>query len=228
MYKILLVEDEVSVAEVLQAYLINEGYEVIHTISGIEAINIFLSKKFDLVILDLMLPDLSGERVCQSIRKKSDVHIFMLTAKGDLDSRIEGLNIGADEYLIKPFSPRELVARVKALFRRFNIEGSKNKYLFNDGNLLVDTDRRKVKINEKDVALTPNEFEILEILIKHKGIALTREQIIENIFGSDFDGFDRTIDVHIKNLRKKLESNTKSPKYILTVTRVGYRFGGDF
>lgn len=135
MYKIMLVEDEVSVAEVIQAYLIKEGYEVIHTISGIEAINIFLSKKFDLVILDLMLPDLSGERVCQSIREKSDVHIFMLTAKGNLDSRIEGLNIGADEYLVKPFSPRELVARVNALFRRFKLEGSKNKYLFNDGNL---------------------------------------------------------------------------------------------
>ncbi|MGL5381230.1 response regulator transcription factor [Clostridium sp.] len=228
MYKILLLEDEISVSEVLKAYLENEGYKVVHSERGIEAIDLFFSNNFDLVILDLMLPDLSGERVCKAIREKSDVHIFMLTAKGDLDSRIEGLNIGADEYLVKPFSPRELVARVNALFRRFNIEKNSEDYLYNNGELIVDSSRRRVKLNSNEITLTPNEFEILELLISHKGRALTREQIINNIFGESFDGFDRTIDVHIKNLRKKLEIDTKNPKYIITVTRVGYRFGGDF
>jgi len=222
----LLVEDEESVAEVLKAYFEKEGYEVYHTISGIEAINIFLSKKFDLVILDLMLPDISGEMVCKILREKSEVYIFMLTAKGDLESRVEGLNMGADEYLIKPFSPREMIARVNALFRRF--DKKENKFLYDDGILMVDSERRIVKLNNNKLAFTPNEFDILNILIKNRGIALTREQIINNVFGDNFDGFDRTIDVHIKNLRKKLESDTKNPKYIITVMKIGYRFGGEF
>ncbi|MGG7143287.1 response regulator transcription factor [Clostridium nigeriense] len=226
MFSILLVEDEESVAEILKAYFEKEGYEVYHTISGIEAINIFLSKKFDLVILDLMLPDISGERVCKILREKSEAYIFMLTAKGDLESRVEGLNMGADEYLIKPFSPREMIARVNALFRRF--DKKENKFLYDDGILIVDSERRIVKLNDNKLAFTPNEFDILNILIKNRGIALTREQIINNVFGDNFDGFDRTIDVHIKNLRKKLESDTKNPKYIITVTKVGYRFGGVF
>lgn len=226
MFSILLVEDEESVAEVLKAYFEKEGYEVYHTISGIEAINIFLSKKFDLVILDLMLPDISGEMVCKILREKSEVYIFMLTAKGDLESRVEGLNMGADEYLIKPFSPREMIARVNALFRRF--DKKENKFLYDDGILMVDSERRIVKLNNNKLAFTPNEFDILNILIKNRGIALTREQIINNVFGDNFDGFDRTIDVHIKNLRKKLESDTKNPKYIITVMKIGYRFGGEF
>lgn len=226
MFSILLVEDEESVAEVLKAYFEKEGYEVYHTISGIEAINIFLSKKFDLVILDLMLPDISGEMVCKILREKSEVYIFMLTAKGDLESRVDGLNMGADEYLIKPFSPREMIARVNALFRRF--DKKENKFLYDDGILMVDSERRIVKLNNNKLAFTPNEFDILNILIKNRGIALTREQIINNVFGDNFDGFDRTIDVHIKNLRKKLESDTKNPKYIITVMKIGYRFGGEF
>jgi DNA-binding response OmpR family regulator len=151
----------------------------------------------------------------------------MLTAKGDLDERIEGLNIGADEYLIKPFSPRELTARVNALFRRLWTDSPASNLVFNDGRLSIDYDKRVVKVNKEEVALTPNEFNILYALVINKGNVLSREQLIEKIFGVDFDGYDRTVDVHIKNLRKKIEEDTKNPKYIVTVMKVGYKFGGD-
>lgn len=145
-----------------------------------------------------MLPDISGEEVCKIIRQNSDVHIFMLTAKGALEDRIEGLNIGADEYLIKPFSPRELTARVNALFRRLSSEPDSSHYLFNDGNLLIDYEKRIVKVRGTEIPLTPNEFDILSTLVTSKGKVLSREQLINKIFGADFSGYDRTIDVHIK------------------------------
>lgn len=224
MYNILLIEDEKSVASVIKAYLEKEGYRVYHTMYGLEALKLFEEKKPNLIILDLMLPDISGEKICELIRKKSDTYVFILTAKSDLNSRIEGLNIGADEYLVKPFSPRELVARVNALFRRIS---SVNNVLYNDENLLVDDEKRIVKVKNVEVALTPNEFDILIFLIKNNGIVLTRNQIINKVFGDDFDGYDRTIDVHIKNIRKKIEVDSKNPKYIITVIKVGYKFGGN-
>lgn len=227
MYNILIIEDEEAVAEVIKAYLEKEGYKVYHKVSGLEGIEIFNTIEMHLVILDLMLPDINGEKVCKILREKSDVHIFMLTAKGTINDRIEGLNIGADEYLVKPFSPRELVARVNALFRRFNKESVVSSIIYNDHRLLVDYDKRLVKINNKEIQLTPSEFDIIAILIKNKGNVLSREQIITNIFGVDFEGYDRTIDVHIKNIRKKIEIDSKNPKYILTVTKVGYKFGGE-
>jgi DNA-binding response OmpR family regulator len=155
----------------------------------------------------------------------------MLTAKGALENRIEGLNIGADEYLIKPFSPRELTARVNALFRRLSseksISSSSTELLFDDGRLSIDYDKRLVRINKEEVPITPNEFDILYELIVNKGKVLTREQLINKVFGMDFEGYDRTIDVHIKNIRKKIEEDTKNPKYVVTVTKVGYKFGGE-
>ncbi len=174
-----------------------------------------------------MLPDISGEEVCRIIRQSSDVHIFMLTAKGALNDRIEGLNIGADEYLIKPFSPRELTARVNALFRRLSTYNSTSNLIFDDGRLGIDYDKRVVKVNGKEVSITPNEFDILYTLVSNKGKVLSREQLINKIFGIDFNGYDRTIDVHIKNIRKKIEEDTKNPKYIVTVMKVGYKFGGE-
>lgn len=174
-----------------------------------------------------MLPDISGEEVCRIIRQSSDVHIFMLTAKGALNDRIEGLNIGADEYLIKPFSPRELTVRVNALFRRLSTYNSTSNLIFDDGRLGIDYDKRVVKVNGKEVSITPNEFDILYTLVSNKGKVLSREQLINKIFGIDFNGYDRTIDVHIKNIRKKIEEDTKNPKYIVTVMKVGYKFGGE-
>ncbi|WP_042458312.1 response regulator transcription factor [Neobacillus dielmonensis] len=228
MNSILLIEDEQSVAEVIKAYLIKEGYQVYCAYSGLKGLDIFKTSQIDLVILDLMLPDTSGEEICKIIRQTSDVHIFMLTAKGSLTDRIEGLTVGADEYLIKPLSPRELTARVNALFRRLNGRFHSAGILFNDGNLIIDGEKRAIKVRGNTISFTPNEYDILTALIINKGNILSREQLIEKIFGEDYNGFDRTIDVHIKNIRKKIEEDTKNPKYVLTVTKAGYKFGGDW
>jgi DNA-binding response OmpR family regulator len=227
MNNILIIEDEESVSQVLKAYLEKEGYQVYCTNKGLNGIEIFKSKDIRLVILDLMLPDINGEEVCKRIREISDVHIFMLTAKGALEDRIEGLNIGADEYLVKPFSPRELTARVNALFRRLNSEENTSGLIFDDGRLKIDYDKRVVMINNQEIPFTPSEFNILYELVLNRGKVLSRDQLINKISGFDFDGYDRTIDVHIKNIRKKIEVDTRNPKYIITVTKVGYKFGGE-
>ena len=227
MNHILLIEDEASVATVIKGYLEKEGYNVHCAATGLKGLDIFKTADFKLIILDLMLPDISGEEVCKIIRQTSDVHIFMLTAKGSLNDKVEGLNIGADEYLIKPFSPRELTARVNALFRRLCAKFPSSKIIFNDGYLQIDCDKRTVKVQGQIIPFTPNEFDILCGLVTAKGSVLSREQLIDKIFGADFSGYDRTIDVHIKNIRKKIESDTKNPKYILTVMKAGYKFGGE-
>lgn len=227
MDNILIIEDEESVSEVIKAYLSKEGYNVYSSIKGLEGIKLFKVIDFKLIIVDLMLPDISGEEICKIIRKSSDIHIFILTAKGALEDRIEGLNIGADEYLVKPFSPRELTARVNALFRRLRKSDKNSNLIYSDERLKVDYEKRIVEVNGTEVAFTPNEFNILYTLIENRGKVLSREQLINKVFGIDFEGYDRTIDVHIKNIRKKIESNTKRPKYIVTVMKVGYKFGGD-
>lgn len=225
MNNILIIEDEEKASEVIKAYLEKEGYNVYCTAKGLEGIDLFHKIDFKLVILDLMLPDIDGEEVCKTLRRISDVYIFMLTAKVTLNDKIEGLNMGADEYLPKPFSPRELTARVNALFRR--VSEDSNTLFYDDKELQVDKNKRIVKLKGKEINLTPNEFNILYTLIINKGNALSREQLIDRVFGIDFEGSDRTIDVHIKNIRKKLEDNPKFPKYIITVTKLGYKFGGD-
>lgn len=225
MNNILIIEDEESVSQVVKAYLEKEGYKVYCTAKGLEGIHLFSQIKFKLVILDLMLPDIEGEEVCKTLRKISDVYIFMLTAKVSLSDKIEGLNMGADEYLPKPFSPRELTARVNSLFRRIDNESS--VLSFDNGNLEIDGDKRIVRLKGREVDLTPNEFDILYALVSSKGNVLSREQILDRVFGIDFEGSDRTIDVHIKNIRKKIEDDSKNPKYIITVTKVGYKFGGN-
>ncbi|MEQ8197780.1 MAG: response regulator transcription factor [Clostridiaceae bacterium] len=227
MDNILIIEDEKKVADVVKAYLEKEGYGVVSATRGYEGIEAFNKGHFKLIILDLMLPDISGEEICKIIRQTSDVYIFMLTAKGELNQKIEGLNMGADEYLVKPYSPRELTARVNALFRRLSSDGGASGVCFDDGRLSIDYERRSVKINGKEISFTPNEFNILYALAVNKGRVLSREQLIDKIAGEDFDGYDRTIDVHIKNIRKKIEEDTKRPRYILTVMKAGYRFGGD-
>ncbi|MBN7575126.1 DNA-binding response regulator [Clostridium sp. 2-1] len=226
MNNILIIEDEKSVSDVVKAYLEREGYGVYSTENGLDGIEVFRKERIDLVILDLMLPDIDGEEVCKILRKISDVYIFMLTAKSTLSDKIEGLNIGADEYLTKPLSPRELTARVNALFRRVRTR-KENVLSFNDNKLIIDFDKRLVKLNGEEISLTPNEFDILYILASNQGKVFTREAIIERAFGIEFDGSDRSIDVHIKNLRKKIEEDTKSPQYIVTVTKIGYKFGDE-
>lgn len=227
MSNILIIEDEESVANVIKAYLEKDEYNVHVCNSGIKALEIFKEIDFKLVILDLMLPDIDGEEICKIIRRTSNVYIFMLTSKASLNDRITGLDIGADEYLVKPFSPRELTARVNALFRRIDASSNKLYDIFNDGILRIDYEKRIVEVNNEEISFTPSEFDILYTLVVNKGKVLSREQLIESVFGIDFDGYDRTIDVHIKNIRKKIEKDTKNPKYIMTVTKVGYKFGGD-
>lgn len=227
MFNILMIEDDERVSEVLKLYLEKEGYKVYSANKGLSGIELFKGNDFQLIILDLMLPDISGEEVCKRIREISDVHIFMLTAKGALEDRIEGFQIGADEYLVKPFSPRELTARVNALFRRISANHTSSDLSFDQGNLVINYDQRIVKVNGQEVPFTPNEFNILYELAVNKGKVLSREWLIDKVFGMDFDGYDRTIDVHIKNIRKKIEKDTKNPKYIITVTKAGYKFGGE-
>jgi len=225
--KILIIEDEPSVLEAISAYLKKEGYEVYTAERGYKGLEYFKEVPFDLIILDLMLPDISGEEICKIIRKESNAYIFMLTAKSSLEERIKGLDLGADEYLVKPFSPREIVARVNALFRRIkDTKDSQNVASFNNGELVIDRDKREVILQGDEIPFTPIEFDILNLLSANPGIVLSREILIDRVLGSDFEGVDRTIDVHIKNIRKKIESDTKNPQYIVTVFKLGYKFGG--
>ena len=223
MNRILLIEDETLVSDVIKKYLEKEGYEVYVTDNGAEALNLFRSLNPAMIILDLMLPDMDGEDICKEIRKESDVYIIMLTAKSSLEEKIEGLGIGADDYLIKPLSPRELVARVNAVFRRLGKE-DEDVIIINDGEIVINNEERQVYKKGEVIDLTPNEFDILYTLAKNKGKVFSREMLIEIVFGMDFEGYDRTVDTHIKNIRKKIEEDSKNPKYIHTVVKVGYKF----
>ncbi len=226
--KVLVVEDEKNISHVIKAYLEKEGFDVTIAIDGNEALEMFSKEEFHLIILDLMLPKLSGEEVCTTIRGTSDIPIIMLTAKVEEDDKIEGLSIGADDYVTKPFSPRELVSRVKALLRRSYRELSPlaEKLSFNNEELVVNVDKMIVKKDGKNVYLTTNEFKILIALLTNPGQVFSREQLIEIAFGYDYDGFDRTVDTHIRNIRQKIENDPKNPAYIITVYGAGYKFGG--
>lgn len=221
--RILVVEDEEKIAEIVRAYLEKEGFRVTVAETGQKAISV-LKDGFDLIILDLMLPDISGEDICQTIRMDSDLPIIMLTAKSEEEDRIKGLSIGADDYVVKPFSPRELVARVKALLRR--TKGSKKTICFSKGNFIIDSSRFEVKKDGSLVVLTPTEFKLLHCLAERPGQIFTRLQLVNVILGYDFEGYDRTIDAHIKNIRHKIEDNPRNPSYIKTVYGIGYKFIG--
>lgn len=220
---ILVVEDEAKIAEIVKAYLEKDGFQVKVAHTGEKAISL-LKERFDLIILDLMLPDMDGEDICETIRKDSDVPIIMLTAKSDEDDRVTGLGLGADDYVVKPFSPRELVARVKALLRR--IRGKKSVASFNRGDIVIDSSRFEIRKKDVQVVLTPTEFKLLQCLADHPGQVFSRLQLVNVILGYDFEGYDRTIDAHIKNIRHKIEDDQRNPSYIKTVYGVGYRFIG--
>lgn len=226
--KVLVVDDEVKIVEVVKSYLENGGYSVYEAYSGKEAMEKFEKVNPALIVLDLMLPDMTGEEICREIRKKSRVPIIMLTAKIEEEDILKGLKIGADDYITKPFSPRQLVARVDAVMRRaFDSAIPLSSIIsFNNDELVVDTLKYEVKKNGKVVNLTPKEYKLLMVMVKYPDKAFTREELICLGLGEDFDGFDRTIDTHIKNIRQKIESDPKNPKYILTVHGIGYRFGG--
>lgn len=223
---ILVVEDEKNISNVIKAYLEKEDYRVYQVYDGEEAINTFKKEEIHLVILDLMIPKISGEEVCSYIRNISSVPIIMLTAKSYEQDKIHGLSIGADDYVVKPFSPRELVSRVQALLRRsYRDSGLLAEILIFDNNRIkIDTKLLQVTVNDEVVDLTANEYRVLLALANNPNGILSRDQIINIAFSHEYEGYDRTIDTHIKNIRQKIEADPKNPKYIMTVYGMGYKF----
>ena len=223
--KIVVIDDEQSVREVVQAYLEKDGYHVFVAGNGSDGLALAERMKPALIVLDLMLPDVSGEEICSEIRSRSDVPILMLTAKASEEERVAGLVSGADDYLVKPFSPRELVARVRAVLRRTQgVETPLVETLsFAGGRLEIDTVQHVVKHDGAAVELTPNEYKLLVTLARYPGRAYSRFELINRVQGYDYEGYERTIDVHVKNLRKKIEPDPAHPRYVETVMGVGYK-----
>jgi len=226
MEKILVVDDEPSIVESIEYNLEKEGFSVATAFDGDEAIRVFEREKPDLIVLDLMLPSLSGEEVCKYIRKKSQVPLIMLTAKEQEVDKVVGLEIGADDYIIKPFSMRELIARIKAVLRRtVTFAGATGQVeSFASGIFEFDAKRHEIRKSDKTLDLTLKEFEILELLMRNSGQVLTRDILLTRVWGDDFFGDAKTLDVHVRRLRKKIEEDPSRPKFIETVRGVGYRF----
>ncbi|MBH0162670.1 response regulator transcription factor [Fictibacillus sp. 26RED30] len=227
MKTILIVEDEPKLLEVVSSYLKKEGHNTLEALTAKEAINYLINYSIDFVILDLMLPDMSGEALCQRIRQTHTLPILMLTAKVSEEDRINGLAIGADDYMVKPFSPRELVQRVKTILRRSGDEGLLAEHItYNEGELKVDARKQEVYKHGNLVNLTPIELKLLLTFGRHPNRVFSRDELVEKILGFDYEGDTRTIDQHVKNLRSKIETNPKNPRYIITVFGVGYKFTG--
>lgn len=226
--RILVVDDEEKIVEVIKSYLQKENFQVYTAYNGRQALELYNDIRPELVILDLMLPDICGEDLCRQIRSTADTAIIMLTAKVEEVDILNGLSIGADDYVMKPFSPKQLIARINAVLRRtLGKAETESLLIFNNGELVINQENRAIKKSGKSVNLTPAEYEILLSLAKHPKKIFTRDELITFALGEDYEGYDRTIDTHIKNLRQKLESNSRDTHYILTVYGVGYRFGGE-
>jgi len=224
--KILIVDDEYKIRKVIEAYLKKSGFETFTAEDGKKALEYFAEKDPDLIVLDLMLPKINGEEVCQKIRQRSDIPIIMLTAKGQEDEKIEGLNIGADDYVVKPFSPRELLARIQAILRRSDYETPNAEFInYLDGELKIFPKEMQVIFRDDIIDFTTTEFNILYYMVRNSKQVLSREQLVDKVLGLEFKGFDRTIDAHIKNIRKKLSITDQ--KLIETVYGVGYKFVGE-
>ena len=224
--KILIVDDEENILEIVEAYLVAKNYQVFRAMDGEEALRKAESIRPDFIVLDLMLPDISGLEVCRRIRKSSSVPVIMLTARATEQDILSGLQIGADHYMTKPFSPKELVARVQTVLRRSHKELQEVKWSFEGGLLDIYPDNMQVFKKGLEVGLTPTEYGLLFLLASHPQQIFPRQQLLQVVKGLDFDGTDRVIDVHIKNLRRKIEDDARTPHYILTIYGAGYRFGG--
>ncbi|HEX9124519.1 MAG TPA: response regulator transcription factor [Actinomycetota bacterium] len=223
---ILVVDDERKIRDLVRSYLEREGYAVLVADSGQQALETLERAHPELVVLDLMLPDLSGEEIARTVRSHSNVPIIMLTAKASEEDRVAGLRLGADDYLVKPFSPRELVARVEAVLRRSGDgNGVSRAVSFVGGGLVIDLDAREVTVGGEPVELTRSEFDLLYALGAHPGRVFSRYELITKVQGYDYEGYERTIDAHVKNLRRKLGDDPKHPTFVITVTGVGYKFG---
>jgi DNA-binding response OmpR family regulator len=221
---ILVVDDDRKTVDLIRLYLEKDGYRVLVAYDGRRAIEIARNRRPGLIILDLMLPKVDGLDVCRLLRAESNVPIIMLTAKTTEDDKLEGLDIGADDYVTKPFSPRELVARVRVVLRRGMAEEVSGPSQIQLGNLEVDFVRHEARVEGTSVHLTPKEFTLLEIMIKQPGRVYSRLELLELAFGFDYQGFERTVDVHVMNLRKKIEPDPTQPRYVHTVYGIGYKF----
>jgi len=223
----LVIEDDKQVSQLIRLYLAQAGYRVLTAEDGLSGLLMALEDSPDIVLLDLNLPDMDGIEVCQNVRKQSEVPIIMVTARVEEDDRLTGLDLGADDYVSKPFSPRELVARVNAVLRRTNKAVEKRETAgsqINAGDVVIDLDRRSATVLGDEIEVTPTEFRLLAYFIEGYGRTVSREQIIENVFGYDFSGYDRTVDTHVSNLRKKLEAANPDKQHLKTMYGVGYRF----
>ncbi len=223
--KILLVDDDRKTVELVRLYLENDGYQVFTAMDGQLALSEARKSNPDLIVLDLMLPKIDGLDVCRQIRAESNIPIIMLTARTTEEDKLAGLDIGADDYITKPFSPREVLARVRAVLRRIStteLNDLNTQQVFED--ITIDYQRRDVRVRGKFVHLTPKEFKLLEIMSKQPGQIFSRTFLLERAFGSDYAGLERTIDVHVMNLRKKLEQNAPEKTYIKTIYGMGYKF----
>ncbi len=224
MTRVLVVEDEESFSEALSYMLRREGFEVTVAATGTDGLAEFERSGSDLVLLDLMLPGLPGVEVCQQLRAMSDVPVIMLTAKDSEIDRVVGLEIGADDYVTKPFSSRELLARIRAVLRRRGNGPESAAGVLECGRVRMDVDRHVVSVGGEQIALPLKEFELLELLLRNAGRVLTRSQLIDRVWGADYVGDMKTLDVHIKRLRSKVEPNPSAPRHLVTVRGVGYKF----
>ena len=218
----MVVDDDEKLVDLVDKYLTKDGYKVIKAYQGIEALRKFRQREVDLVILDLMLPKMDGLKICKKIRNKSDTPVIMLTAKTREEDKIKGLDLGADDYVTKPFSPGELLARVRAVLRRVEEKEGPDELTY--GPLTINFNRHQFYYEGDFVEVTATEFKLLGALMKNPGRAFTRSQLIHEAFGYGYEGLERTIDVHIKNLRKKIEPEPDSPSFLVTVYGVGYKF----
>ena len=222
--KVLIVDDDRKTVAAIKLYLEHEGYETLIVYDGQAALRQARAEQPDLIVLDLMLPHVNGLDVCRALRADSRVPIIMLTARAAEDDKLRGLDLGADDYVTKPFSPRELVARVRAVLRRIEPPITNDKARLQHHDLVVDLQRHLVQVRGKEVTLTPTEFKLLAALINAPGQVFTRQELVEKALGWDYDGLDRTVDAHIMNLRRKIESERGAPSLIVTVFGVGYKF----
>jgi len=226
-HKILVVDDEWKIVELVRLYLEKDGYRVLVAYDGLKALELARQKRPDLILLDLMLPGMDGLDVCRILQAESGVPIIMLTARTTDEAKLIGLELGADDYITKPFNPREVLARVRAILRRVDRNSSQDPAEIRFADLVIDRRCREVRVRDEAVNLTPTEFKLLEVLAEESGRAFTRLELLDRVFGYDFEGFERTVDVHVKNLRKKIEPDPKQPTYVQTVYGVGYKFSED-
>ncbi|MDF2634892.1 MAG: two component transcriptional regulator, winged helix family [Pelosinus sp.] len=225
-YSVLIVDDDIKLVTLLQTYFEKDGCLTYTAGNGLDALQIVREYKPDIMVLDLMLPGLNGLDVCRKIRNDNDIPIIMLTARDEERDRLVGLEIGADDYVTKPFSPKEVVARARAILRRANKAVSRSQTIV-AGRLVIDLERHQVSKGGERLELTPTEFKILELLAGNAGRVYSRLQIVEHTQGYTFEGYERTIDAHIKNLRRKVEDNPKEPQYIQTIYGIGYKFASE-